>query len=428
MRDLMKLCALALVALGLTACATSGADHQNAATIKASSSTPAFQNVSGGLDWPHYRGPNSNGISAETGINKDWGSKPPKLLWKVDMTDGGYSGPAVADGVVYVIDHDGDNDVVRALNLADGTELWRYRYAEPKPKDNGFTRSTPTVQDGKVYTMSRLGLACCLDAKTGKAIWTRDLVADFNSKRPGWDLACSPVIDGQNVILCPGGDNAGMVALDKDTGKNVWQGGGTTVSGYSTPVIATINGVKQYVVFVEKAVMGVNAQNGKVLWSTPWETSYGVNAMNPIVIGNTVYVSSGYGHGCALYDISAAGPTKVWETKEMQAQFSCPVLFEGLIYGTSDPGVLMCLDPKTGQAKWKQPGFEKGGCVAVDGTIIAMNGSNGDIFMAELSPDGYKELGHLTGPLGGQSWTAPIVAQGKLIIRNTKAVACLDLR
>jgi outer membrane protein assembly factor BamB len=428
MREMMKLSALACVALGLTACAASGGSSSAGTAAKASAGGAAFQNVSGGQDWPHYRGPNSNGISSETGINKDWASKPPKLLWKVDMTDDGYSGPAVADGVVYVIDHSGDDDVIRALSLADGGELWRYAYADAKAENNGLTRSTPTVHEGKVYTMSRLGVANCLDAKTGKVVWSRDLVADFHSQRPGWDLACSPVIDGQNVILCPGGENAGMVALDKDTGKTVWQGGGTTVSGYSTPLIATIGGQKQYVVFIAKGIMGVDASNGHVLWQSPWETSYDVNAMNPVVIGDSVFLSSGYGHGCELLKIDGSSATAVWQSKEMQAQFSSPILLGGYLYGTSDPGVLECLDPKTGDTKWKQPGFEKGGCVAVDGTIIAMNGSNGDIYMAAVNPDAYKELGHIAGPLGGQSWTAPIVAQGKLIIRNTKAVGCLDLR
>lgn len=405
MRDVMKLSALATAAAGLCAYASSA-----------------------GLDWPQYRGPNSNGISAETGINKNWAVKPPKLLWKVDMTDGGYSGPAVANGILYIIDHNGDQDIVRALSMADGSEVWTYKYTEAKPVDHGFTRSTPTVKGGRVYTMSRLGLACCLDAKTGKVVWTRDLAADFGSKRPGWDYACSPVIDGKKVVLCPGGQDAGMVALDKETGKTIWQGGGTTVSGYSTPVSATINGAKQYVVFTEQAVMGVAAQDGKLLWSAPWKTGANVNAANPIVIGDTVYISSGYKHGCALLKIDASGATTVWQNKEMQAQFSCPLLFGGLIYGTGDPGDLMCLDPNTGQAKWKQPGFEKGGCVAVDGTIIAMNGSNGDIVMASIDPNGYKELGRLEAPLPGQSWTAPIVAQGKLIVRNTKAIACLDLK
>jgi len=428
MRELIKVSALACVALGLAACTASGGSGPAGTVATAKGGAATFQNVAGGLDWPHYRGPNSNGVSAEKGINKDWSSKPPKLLWKVDMTDDGYSGPAVADGVVYVIDHSGDDDIVRALSLADGSEIWRYAYSDAKAESNGMTRSTPTVLAGKVYTMSRLGVANCLDAKTGKVVWSRDLVAEYHSQRPGWDLACSPVIDGQNVILCPGGDNAGVVALDKDTGKTVWQGGGTTVSGYSTPVAATIAGIRQFVLFVAKGIIGVDPTNGRVLWRAPWETAYDVNAMNPVVIGDRVFLSSGYGHGCELLKIDGSSASIVWQNKEMQAQFSCPILLGGYLYGTSDPGNLMCMDPLTGETKWKQPGFEKGGCVAVDGTIIAMNGSNGDIFMAAVSPEGYKELGHISGPLPGQSWTAPIVAQGKLIIRNTKAVGCLDLR
>jgi outer membrane protein assembly factor BamB len=408
MRRLTKLSALFLIAAGLAAGQASAAPS--------------------GSDWPQFRGPTANGISPEKGINKDWAAKPPKLLWKVDMTDGGYSGPAVANGILYIIDHSGDEDVVRALSMADGSEVWSYRYTEAKPMDHGFTRSTPTVKGGRVYTMSRLGLACCFEAKTGKVVWTRNLSSDFGSRRPGWDYACSPVLDGKRLILCPGGDNAGIVALDKDTGATIWQGGGSVVSGYSTPVIAKIDGVRQYVFFTQRTVTGAADDDGKPLWSAPWRTGADVNAANPVVMGDTVYITSGYQHGCELLRIDASGATTVWQNKAMQAHFNTPLLLGGLLYGTGDPGFLMCLDPKTGEVKWKQPGFEKGGCVAVDGTIIALGGSNGDLYMAAIDPSAYKELGHIAGPLGGQSWTPPIVAEGKLIIRNTKAIACLELK
>jgi outer membrane protein assembly factor BamB len=431
MRDVIKLAAFAIVPLGLATCGTSGATGQTkpaAQVQQAAAGTIVAATVQGGADWPQYRGPNTDGISPEKGINKNWAAKPPKMLWKVDLTDGGYSGPAVSGGMVYIIDHEGDQDIVRALSLADGQEAWRYAYGDTDQGNYGYARSTPTVSGGKVYTVSRLGVANCLNAKTGDLVWTRNVVGDYGSQRPQWDLAHSPVIDGQKLILCPGGQNAGMVALDKDTGKTLWQGGGTTVSGYSTPVIATIGGVRQYVVTIQKGMMGVDPQTGKVLWNAPWETGCDVNAANPIVMGNNVYISSGYGHGCGVYAVSGSNATKVWENKAIQAHFSSAILSGGYIFGTGDPGFLVCLNPKNGQVMWQQKGFEKGGVVGVDGTVIALDGSNGDVIMAALSPAGYKELGRLAGPLGGQSWTAPIVAQGKLIIRNKKSIACLDLR
>ncbi|MBI3910147.1 MAG: PQQ-binding-like beta-propeller repeat protein [Armatimonadetes bacterium] len=378
-------------------------------------------------DWPQFRGPNANGISPETGINKAWPSNTPRTLWNVPLTDNGYAGPSVANGKVYIIDHQGNQDIVRALDLLTGKEEWRYGYQDTDRANGGFARATPVIDHHKVYTLSRLGMAHCLDAQTGELLWARDIVADFQGKRPTWDFSMSPLIDGNKVILCPGGPNAAVVALDKSSGETIWQGGGSEMPGYATPVVANIGGTKQYVVFVAKSVIGVDAASGKLLWSCPWVTNVDVNAATPLVIGNSVFITSGYGHGCALVDVSGDSARARWGNKEIQAHFSSPIFWDGYIYGNSDPGNLVCLDANTGKAMWKQPGFERGPIVAVDGMIIGFNGANGELVMARLSPAGYQELGRIT-PLGGQSWTAPIIASGKLIVRNRNAIACLDLK
>ena len=383
-----------------------------------------------GGDWPRFLGPDANGISSEKGINKNWNEKKPAEVWKFKLSDGGYAGPSVADGKVFIIDRQGDNDVVRALNLADGKPVWEATYAEPgKPDEGNFARSTPTFDNGKLYTLSRGGLVNCYDAKDGKKIWSRSLPADFKGDQPQWFWSMSPVIDGNNVILVPGGPEAGVAALNKETGQTVWQGsGGQGKPGYATPVIATIGGKKQYLVFMSKSVIGVDAENGKMLWSFPWETKYDVNAAMPLAIGDDmVFITSNYGRGGAVLKIAGDKVEKVWENKEIQSHFSTPILHEGKIYAGTDPGNLVCLDPKTGKSLWRHGGFQKGGIVIVDGTIIAMNGKDGDLIMAELKPDAYKELGRLK-PLGGQSWTAPILANGKLIIRNKQELGCYDLK
>jgi len=219
------------------------------------------------------------------------------------------------------------------------------------------------------------------------------------------------------------------VALSKETGETVWQGsGGNGLPGYATPAIATIGGKKQYLVFMSKSIIGVDPENGKLLWSFPWETKYDVNAAMPVAVGDDmILITSNYGRGGAVLKIAGDKVEKVWENKEIQSHFSTPVLFEGKIYSTTDPGDLICLDPKTGTSIWRQGGFEKGGIIVVDGTIIAINGKDGDVIMVELKPDAYKELGRFK-PLGGQSWTAPIIADGKLIIRNKAEMACFDLK
>lgn len=378
-----------------------------------------------GSDWPNFLGPKFNGFAAETGINKNWSSKPPKVLWQHPMTDQGYSGPASALGMVFIIDHQGDNDIVHAWRLSDGQEVWNYTYPDAAALDQGFTRSTPTVSKGMVYTVSRLGKVHCLDAKTGKVVWQKDMVTDFGGKHPRWKYAGSPVIDGDRVIVTPGADDAAIVALNAKTGALMLKGGSGR-AGYATPVIAKIGGVKQYVLALGAKICGVEAATGKELWSVPWVTNYDVNAATPLVIGDSVFVTSGYGHGCVMVDVKDGQASIRWQNRAMQAHFSSPIYFDGKIYGTGDPGYLMCLNPADGSTIWRQPGFEKGGIVGVDGTMIGMNGSNGDVIMVKLDPTSYQELGRIA-PIRGQAWTAPIIVDKKAVIRTKDAIAVIDL-
>lgn len=380
--------------------------------------------VTGGQDWPNFHGPYHDNISAETGLRKDWSQTPPKLLWKTAMSDDGYAGPCVADGKVFIVDHAGSEDVLRAIDLSNGQDVWTYRYRDADQSNNGFARATPAYDHGKLYIVSRLGAVACVDAKSGKPIWTGDLTREFGGVRPQWDYSASPLIDGDRLILVPGGPGAAVVAVDKATGRTIWKGGGSDRPGYATPVKAKIGGRAQYVVFLARGVEGVDPANGSVLWRQEWITSYDVNAATPVVTDHGVFITSDYGRGCAM--VNPGGGIR-WENKSMQAHFSSPVLYRGKLYGTSDPGKLMCIDPASGGTLWEQPGFEKGGITIADGAIIALNGSNGDCIVCEASPSSYRELGRFT-PLGGQSWTAPIVAQGRLIVRNKSALACYALK
>lgn len=380
-------------------------------------------------DWPQYRGPDTNGISPETGLNTNWEQKKPEQLWKVAMGDKGYGGPAIANGKVFLVDHNENQDIVRALDAATGKEIWTYSYEESGKDNYGFNRATPCIRDGVVYTVSMKGVINCLAEADGKVIWTKKM-ADFGGRAPSWNFACSPIVDGENVILVPGGQGSSVVAVNRKTGELVWKSG-TDQPGYSTPVIATINGVKQYIVFSATSVNGYAADDGKKLWSYPWKTDYDVNTAAPIVMGDTVFVSSGYGVGCALLQITPEGAKPVWSNKAIQLHFSSPVLIDGRIYSTTDSpdgGDLVCLDPKTGQDIWRQKGkFEKGGLMAADGVLYVMGGADGKLVLVQASPDGYKELGQMT-PLGGQSWTAPVIAEGKLIVRNKQAMACYSMK
>jgi outer membrane protein assembly factor BamB len=378
-------------------------------------------------EWPQFRGPNRDGISPETGINKEWATKAPKELWRINLGDNGYSGPAVADGKVFITDHQGAQDVVRAINIEDGKDVWTFKYdGAPQPIGGyGFTRPTMTIANGIVYNCASTGKVHALDAQNGKLIWKRDF-ADFKGKSPNWGYAASPLLHDGKLIVCPGGPNATLAALDPETGKTLWSAGADGAA-YSTPVVGTINGVEQYVVFSQNGVGGYAADKGKKLWNHPWKTSYDVNASCPIILDNAVFISSGYNVGCAVLDITPAGAKVRWQNKAIQEQFTSGILVNGMIYSTTDPGDLVCVDPKTGKDAWRHGGFEKGGIVGVEGTIIGLNGNGGDLIMVELKPDAYSELGRIK-PLAGQCWTAPIVAEGKVIARDLKTLVCLDLK
>lgn len=376
-------------------------------------------------DWPCWRGPDHNGISPETGINKDWNTRPPQVLWQTPMHDDGYAGPSAADGKVFIIDHEGAEDVVRAIDLATGEDVWQARYPDLAKANYGFSRATPAYDAGRLYTISYLGKVSCIDADSGDILWVVDMQERFGGVVPRWGYAGSALVDGDRVVVVPGGPGAAVAALDKNTGETIWVGGGSDPAGYATPVKATIQNIEQYVVFTAKALIGVSAADGQLLWRQPWETAYDVNAPTPIVSGNHIFITSNYKRGCAVVNVTPNGPEIVWENKNMASHFNSPVYFNGMMIGPSNPN-LVCLNPSTGQILWQLPGFERGGLVAVDGVIIALGGATGDLVMIEPTPQGPNELGRIT-PLGGQSWTAPIIADGKLIIRNKQTLACLDL-
>jgi outer membrane protein assembly factor BamB len=379
-----------------------------------------------GDDWATWRGPNLDGMAPDTGINKDWNARPPQKLWQVPLTDGSYSGPSVADGKVFVLDHQGNQDIVRALDFATGDEIWRFTYQDIAKPDQGTTRSTPVFCEGKLYTVSNLGKVHCLDAATGEVIWLRDMRSEFGGQRPTWGYAMSVFIDGVKAIICPGGNNASVAAVNKDTGETIWAGGGSDIAGYATPVRATIQGQDQYVVFTGVSLIGVSVDGGPALWRVPWVNKYKVNAATPIVSGDHIFITSDYEKGCAVVAVEQNGASILWENREISAHFSSPIHYEGYLYANSNPGFLLCFDVGTGAPVWKQQGFEKGGLIIVDGVIIAVVGNSGDVVMAAATPESYRELGRIR-PLSGQSWTAPVIADGKLLIRNKQAIVCLDL-
>ena len=384
--------------------------------------------VSPAADWPGFRGPNRDGLAPDTGINKNWTQKPPRLLWKESLSDNGYAGPSVSGNTLYIVDHAGNSDIVRALDAATGKELWRYSYVDAAVNKQGFTVCTPLISDNTVSIFSRLGKAVCLGADSGKLIWQRDLVGEYKGSKPPWNFTTSPVLDDGKLIFCPGGTNAAMVTVEPRSGKTIWAGAGSAGVSYASPVVATLHGRKQYLFYRVPGLCGVDPGDGRLLWEVPWETKFGgKKGPTPVLVGDRIYICSTEGGSNGLIDLAGGAPKVVWEHKLMQEHFSTPIYYHDRIYGSSDPKFIMCLDPQTGAVLWKETVGTYASVIGVDDAAIFLSGSTGELIMVDATTPSYKELGRFT-PLGGQSWTAPIIAGGRLYVRNKKEIACLDLR
>lgn len=380
-----------------------------------------------GADWPCYRGPGHDGISRETDWSSDWGNAGPKMLWK-GAVGIGFSTTAVADGRAYTMGNSGkatNIDTVYCLDAQSGRELWKHSYPCPlEPKYYvGGTLSTPTVHAGKVYTLSKMGDFFCLDAKTGAILWQKQINKDFGCELPTWHFSSSPLIVDDMVVLNVG--TAGL-ALNKDTGAVVWQNG-KGKCGYSTPVPFTMDGTPGLVMFGEITVVAVNPADGKELWQYPWKTQYEVNAADPIIIGNRVFVSSGYNRGCGLIEIAGGQAKKVYENRAMAMQINSPILRDGYVYGF-DEAVLKCLKLDDGRQQWQDKSLGKGSLMmSADGRLI-LTSDKGELVVAKADPTKFDVTARAQVLPKGLCWTSPVLANGRIYCRNADGdFACVDV-
>jgi outer membrane protein assembly factor BamB len=380
----------------------------------AAGAAPAKTAASG--DWAQWLGADRSGISAETG----WDAKAPKQVWKAAVGQG-FSTVSVVGDHVFTMGNAESKDTVWCLNAADGKEVWKFSYPCGNV-DHPGTRCTPTVDGDKVYTLSHQGDLYCLKAADGKEVWHAN-VKDLGGKRPTWGYACSPLVLGDKLII----DVGPLVALDKTTGKEVWKVGADT-AGYSSP-IAFKKGAETLIASFNEAGPVVITAEGKAVAKAGWKTSYGVNAVTPIILGDTLFISSGYNTGAALYQITPGELKQVWKNKNMCNHANNCVLVDGCLYGFNgqvNEGPLTCLDYKTGEKKWAEGSVKGGGLMVADGKLIIMD-SGGELVIAEASPAGYKELSK-TKLLGGTCWTMPVLAGGRIFCRNEAGeLVCMNV-
>ena len=379
-------------------------------------------------DWPHWRGPARNGISAETKWSDQWPAAGPKIAWKAQVGLG-FSSFVVAGGRAYTAGHAEEKDTVFCFDVNSGKIVWQHSY----PSDlgdkyfDGGTTGTPTMDDDRVFWLSRWGDTFCFNAADGKIIWSKNVQKETGARVPDWGFTGVPLVLGDKLILNVG--DAGL-ALDKKTGAILWQSAKKS-AGYSTPLPLQQGADTLLLMGSAQSYVGVNAADGKEAWRIKWLTQYDVNAADPIIEGDKLFLSSGYGKGAALFKLGGKVPEEVWKSKALRTQLNGAVLFQGHLYGvdgdTTEKASLKCLDFATGVEKWKHAGFGSGGVILANGKLIALNGT-GELLIAPASPDRFKPSARAQ-ILGGKCWTAPVLADGRIFVRNSRGeIACVDVR
>jgi outer membrane protein assembly factor BamB len=376
--------------------------------------------------WPQFHGPKRDNISAgEKGLLKQWPQEGPELLWTAKGLGHGFSSVSIVSGMIYTAGNIEKDTVVTALDT-NGKILWQEKNGKAWTKDYPGTRGTPTIDDERLYHQSPLGEIVCLDAKTGKNIWRLNVLDKFNSKTSRWALAESLLIDGDNVISCPGGPKTCMAALDKKTGAVIWTAPPLDeLAGYASPVITELGGLRIIITLTAKAIIGVNADTGELLWHEKHKSYADENVMVPIVHNGHVFVSS-LKAGSVKWKINVkdgkASLEKLWGTKELANHHGGVILTDDNLYGSStgyNSNQLVCLDWQTGDNKFMDKAAGKVSLTYADGLLYALS-IDGLASIIQPTSAGYKLISSFNIPKGGQgkSWAHPVVCDGRLYIRH----------
>lgn len=374
---------------------------------------------SSSADWPRYRGPGLNGITTEAGLKV---SGEAEVLWKAEVGLG-FSAPVIAEGRVVISGHDGSEwDTVYCFQENSGDLIWKHRYPQPLGDlyFKGGTTGTASIEDGRVYHLAREGELSCLDAATGKPIWSKQLCQDFGYKKPTWGFSGAPLVWEDYLYLNAG--DAGL-CLNKKDGSLVWKSENEE-AGYSSPYPLERQGRRLCIFSNKRGYVCVNATTGKEVWRYKWMTRYGVNAADPIVYGDEILISSGYGKGATLLHWTEGDQLeKVWQNREFQAQMNAPLLIDGHLYGVSgnegqDGTGLRCVEWATGQVKWSAPSVGHGAASAVEGMLLVLT-ERGELQIAPVSPHEYKPV-FQQEILNPKVWTVPVFANGRGYCRNDR--------
>ena len=390
-------------------------------------------------DYPQFLGPRRNGTVQGIKLARDWSERPPQLLWRQPI-GAGWSAFAVVGNSAITQEQRDEHEMVVCYDLMSGQEQWSHRDRdryEATPAGVG-PRATPTIVEDRVYTLGATGILNCLDLATGERIWSEDILYDNDAELASWGMSGSPLVLGNLVVVSAGGkDGKSLVAYHKDTGERVWRAG-SDPAGYSSPLITTLAGVPQILVFNYGSVAAHDPNDGQILWQHPWPNTTECIAQPVPLPNDHLFVSSGYGIGCKLFQIARDEDDQlkaslVWETPRLKAKFTNVIHRDGYIYGLDD-GVLVCLDLVNGQRKWKRGRYGHGQIILVDGpdkikdqsSLLLVSAESGDVLLVEVNPNESKELARFPA-LASKTWNNPALAGQYLLVRNDREAACYEL-
>lgn len=391
-----------------------------------------------GSDWPQFNGVRRDNRSDETGLLTEWPSEGPPLAWAAHGLGAGYSSVAVVLGIAYTMGNKGESEVLMAFDAGTGQNIWSTPFAwASKPANGEGPRCTPAVYAGRVVGLGATGELVCMSTLNGSIQWQKNLAQEYGASVPGWGYCESILIDQDQgrVIATPGGDKATFVAFDLTTGRELWKCllDGKDRPGYASPAVADLGNIRQYIQFTSGGTVGVRADNGQFLWRDDSASSGMANCSSPLIIDEFVFSASGYGKGGSLVRLSSAGEhidaQLVYHTPHMRSHHGDLVIHDGMIFGSDDPGVLTCLDLKTGELKWKDRSVGKGAVTYADGHIY-LRGEQGPIALVKAAGEGYVEVGRFDQPHRSEvsAWSHPVVAAGCLFLRDQDVLLCYELR
>ncbi len=384
--------------------------------------------------WPRFHGSDLTNRSPATGLLKTWPEEGPRLVWRAGNMGHGYSSVTLAGGLIYTTGNIDDATVITALTL-DGKVAWKVPNGPAYKRSHPGARSTPTLDNGRLYHENADGDLVCLDAKTGRRRWHVNILEAFDGRNIRWGLAESVLIDGDHVIAVPGGTEVGLVALDKQTGTTVWTCRTTEARpGYATPIAFEYGGIRHIVTFMASCLVGVNAKTGRLLWRVPYPAKYDENIVMPLFHNGHVFCTSRTS-GSRLYRLKVKGQAcsveKVWADQPFEVHHEGVLLLDGHLYGCAmsrRPGHWMCLDFAAGTRRWADRGIGRASITWADGRIYAVS-HTGTVALVDPSPAAYRLVSRFELPSGGRGpvWAHPVVCGGRLYLRHDETLFCYDV-